>query len=132
MSDARLAEIEQALTDATPGPWVVTKWHDRTVMPSGWADDVLAPADRGPFMAAGCSEVADAHLIANAPAWLASLLAEVKRFRAPVTAPARCGVDLGTKPYWMGVDQYDPCPCLLPNGHDGAHVCEHTNMDSES
>jgi hypothetical protein len=25
----------------------------------------------------------------------------------------------------MGVDQYDPCPCLLVLDHDGEHQCKH-------
>lgn len=37
----------------------------------------------------------------------------------------RCEYDLGTRPYWMSPDQYDPCRCLLPDGHDGPHQCTH-------
>lgn len=38
---------------------------------------------------------------------------------------ARCRKPVGTKPWWMGVDQYDQCRCLLPPGHDGECACEH-------
>lgn len=36
---------------------------------------------------------------------------------------ARCGVDAGSRPYWMSPDQYDPCPCALAPGHEGPHRC---------
>jgi hypothetical protein len=38
----------------------------------------------------------------------------------------RCTVDVGSRPSWMSPDQYDPCRCTLPRGHEGAHACEHT------
>jgi hypothetical protein len=41
-----------------------------------------------------------------------------------------CKKDVGTRPYWMGVDQYDACPCLLPKGHDGGCVCKHSPPES--
>lgn len=37
----------------------------------------------------------------------------------------RCLADVGRRPGWMGVDQYDPCPCLLRKDHDGPHECRH-------
>lgn len=40
-------------------------------------------------------------------------------------ATMRCDGTLGSKPWWMSWGQYDPCPCLLPEGHDGPHWCEH-------
>lgn len=40
-------------------------------------------------------------------------------------APA-CGGRVGSKPWWMGSDQYDPCHCLRAEGHDGECQCEHT------
>lgn len=39
--------------------------------------------------------------------------------------PSRCPATLGKRPTWVGVDQYDPCSCRLPNGHDGDHKCSH-------
>lgn len=37
-----------------------------------------------------------------------------------------CGAEVGRRPEWMGVDQYDPCPCVLDKGHDGQpHECCH-------
>lgn len=41
-------------------------------------------------------------------------------------ADLRCVGTVGSKPWWMSHDQYDPCRCILPPGHDGDHVCEHT------
>lgn len=34
-----------------------------------------------------------------------------------------CGRDVGSRPTWMSPDQYDPCPCLLPIGHEAACQC---------
>ena len=42
------------------------------------------------------------------------------------TAPEACPLDAGERPYWMGVDQYDPCKCLLTKGHEPPCVCSHT------
>ena len=43
----------------------------------------------------------------------------------------QCGKAVGTRPWWMGVDQYVPCPCILPKGHEGwEHKCIHT-IDKE-
>lgn len=36
-----------------------------------------------------------------------------------------CGVEVSTRPYWMGVDQYDPCLCVLDKGHGDDHQCSH-------
>lgn len=37
-----------------------------------------------------------------------------------------CGGPVGSPPWWMNKDQFDPCRCLLPRGHDGECQCEHT------
>lgn len=37
----------------------------------------------------------------------------------------KCKQPMGTKPWWMGVDQYDPCPCVLPSNHTEDHECKH-------
>lgn len=43
---------------------------------------------------------------------------------SPEAGPVKqCGCDTGRRPYWMSIDQYDPCPCVLPGGHDGPHEC---------
>ena len=48
----------------------------------------------------------------------------------------RCGGTLGRRPYWMSPDQYDPCRCDLPAGHDpspddpSGHSCEHVRAPS--
>lgn len=47
-------------------------------------------------------------------------------------ADSRCTHDLGRRPSWMSPDQYDPCRCLLPKGHDGEHECSHTRAGAES
>ncbi len=39
--------------------------------------------------------------------------------------PTRCDKPVGSRPSWMGVDQYDPCRCMLARGHLGGCVCEH-------
>jgi hypothetical protein len=48
----------------------------------------------------------------------------------PKPPPTRCEGTLGSRPWWMGVDQYDPCRCDLPFGHDGEHQCKHTRQES--
>ena len=40
-----------------------------------------------------------------------------------------CNKRVGSRPFWMGVDQYDPCYCLLPAGHKDDCKCEHTIKD---
>lgn len=37
--------------------------------------------------------------------------------------PEQCGKPVGSKPWWMGVDQYDPCPCTREPDHDGLCEC---------
>lgn len=49
--------------------------------------------------------------------------------RLYVRMDPRCQGTLGDRPSWMGVDQFDPCRCVLPRDHDGAHACEHTLAD---
>lgn len=39
--------------------------------------------------------------------------------------PLLCGKDAGARPSWMSPDQYDPCQCRLPLGHEGGHQCKH-------
>lgn len=41
----------------------------------------------------------------------------------------RCRGKLGSRPSWMSPDQYDPCRCDQPKGHDGPHQCQHTRAD---
>ena len=38
----------------------------------------------------------------------------------------RCGKPVGSPPYWMSRDQFDPCPCVLEPGHEGICKCDHT------
>lgn len=40
-----------------------------------------------------------------------------------------CNKKVGSKPWWMGSDQYDPCYCLLDKDHDGECKCSHTIGD---
>lgn len=37
----------------------------------------------------------------------------------------KCSGTVGRRPYWMGVDQWDPCLCVLRLNHDGKCRCEH-------
>jgi len=62
----RLAEIEKLANAATEGPWRVTPWHDKGVMPAGWADDSLPIDERGPFAHIAASDLLDAAFIAAA------------------------------------------------------------------
>lgn len=48
-----------------------------------------------------------------------------------IEAPT-CGRDLGSRPSWMSPDQYDPCPCVLPEGHDGDCACSCKATDDAS
>lgn len=36
-----------------------------------------------------------------------------------------CGKDVGSKPWWMSADQFDPCHCKLPKNHADICRCEH-------
>lgn len=47
----------------------------------------------------------------------------------PRCSAGKCAGTLGQRRSWMSPDQYDPCPCLLPFGHGGPHVCEHENIE---
>ncbi len=77
MSDNNRADqIRARLAAATPGPWSVAGWYDKTVITTAWAQDHGDPEFRGPFMSATTTTARDANLIANAPADLAWLLAE--------------------------------------------------------
>jgi hypothetical protein len=53
----------------------------------------------------------------------AEVEAIVRRLR--VRMDPRCKGTLGERPSWMSPDQFDPCRCTLPRGHDGDHECEH-------
>ena len=43
-----------------------------------------------------------------------------------------CGVDVSKRPYWMSPDQYDPCPCVLDQGHEGKHDCGDPAHDQDA
>jgi len=83
-------EIRAALAAATDGPWA--RWADmdgaaemRGLLMVGIADEVIPAGEvlvdtrepDGSSPVAECYTAEDAHLIANAPTWLADLLAEV-------------------------------------------------------
>lgn len=36
-----------------------------------------------------------------------------------------CNKKVGSKPWWMGDYQYDPCYCILEPGHAGECACDH-------
>jgi hypothetical protein len=78
MTEEQLAEIEAALAVARPGPWrrqVAACQHED--------QDEHSAIKGGGYLVVDCVEdVADADLIAQAPAWLAALVAEVRRHKA--------------------------------------------------
>ena len=43
---------------------------------------------------------------------------------------ALCDKKVGSRPWWMGVDQYGPCYCIRLKGHDGDCWCAHTKPDN--
>lgn len=47
----------------------------------------------------------------------------------PEKRTERCTVDVGSRPYWMSPDQYDPCRCKRPAGHELPHACDHENAE---
>lgn len=36
-----------------------------------------------------------------------------------------CGGERRSRTDWMGSDQYETCPCVLPKEHAGPHACDH-------
>lgn len=80
-----LSEIRAALAAATPGPWEA---EGRGVGQCGepWGDVVSTRVDCMAYCYGGTGSAiespADAHLIANAPAWLAELVARVEAAEA--------------------------------------------------
>lgn len=52
-------------------------------------------------------------------------LAEVTPLSEESEPEPACGLDVGQRPYWMGIDQYDPCPCVRKRGHLLEHECVH-------
>ena len=74
----RLTEITALADAATDGPWRVTPWHDKGVMPAGWADDSLPIDERGPFAHIAASDLLDAAFIAAARAVVPELVAALR------------------------------------------------------
>jgi hypothetical protein len=74
-----LEAIRQRADAATPGPWAIASWHDRTILPKSWADDTAGPKDRGPFMCISTSHDTDAQFVAHAREDISFLLAELDR-----------------------------------------------------
>ena len=77
-------DIRAALEAATPGPWVVHEDDFDIVVVSAEDDhwpNSFCPIARGMVQGEDDGE-SDAHLIANAPTWLAELLAEVDALTA--------------------------------------------------
>ena len=77
------ADIRAALAAATPGPLVAFRANPRTDDPDrrewiGVTREIATDYDPDVFSSRNCSK-ADAELYANAPTWLADLLAEVDR-----------------------------------------------------
>lgn len=74
MPDDLLATVREALAAATPGPW-----RDVPMGSEGSVVLVGGNTARTSRRVARAGEYADAHLIANAPTWLAALVAEVEK-----------------------------------------------------
>lgn len=73
------AEIREALDAATPGPWAGEQQECVELYGDPWAMQLDSDGDgERPFV---FGSKHDAHLIANAPTWLAELLAENTRLR---------------------------------------------------
>ena len=73
------------------------------------------------------------NLVVRHPASYVATFADMARAVLALPAPTADPVDfcrkgVGTRPSWMGVDQYDSdrCRCILPTGHDEPCACEHT------
>lgn len=76
-----LQPIKEALNNATPGPWVADGQElDETYSGSLY---LYSPAANEPVLSTSLM-LEDAILIANAPTWLAQLVAEVERLRGLV------------------------------------------------
>ena len=43
---------------------------------------------------------------------------------------AACPLPVGSRPYWMSEDQWDPCACILLKDHDGPCECSHTTKEN--
>ena len=83
-----LEDIRAALAAATPGPLVAFRANPRTDDPDrrewiGVTRDIATDYDPDVFSSRNCPPV-DAELYANAPTWLAELLAEVDRLTSAV------------------------------------------------
>lgn len=37
----------------------------------------------------------------------------------------KCNKRVNSRPWWMGVDQFDPCFCVLDKNHEGLCICSH-------
>lgn len=41
-----------------------------------------------------------------------------------------CPFPVGSKPYWMSEDQWEPCSCIYLKNHDGPCKCSHLIKES--
>lgn len=78
MTEQEIAEIQDRLAAATPGPWCVTGDY----VASYGREYEIASFGETSVWTARCQRAQEADLIANAPADIAALLTEVKRLRA--------------------------------------------------
>ncbi len=74
MTPEKKAAIREALKAATPGPWKVSDSHGLCVAASAKLAPLVADMSTKDWE----GDRADAHLIANAPTWLAELLEELE------------------------------------------------------
>lgn len=58
----------------------------------------------------------------------------------PIEHVRICNAPVGSRPFWMGPDQYDQCRCILPAGHepvtgdstDSGHACDHSTVEQRA
>jgi hypothetical protein len=98
-----LQPIKEALKAATPGPWLPHEHQDTDEV---FGVEVLSAHNGGTWPVADMQHDeghpdpygqirANAHLIANAPTWLAQLVAEVERLRSEMHWAAESLEELG-------------------------------------
>lgn len=93
-----LESIEAALTAATPGPWEASTSEATMNDRNEWRICQEAPPSRPSHLRAVMSS-ADAHLIANAPAWLAYLVQRVKAAEAYSDIDTQTAVDMANRAF---------------------------------
>jgi hypothetical protein len=94
----QLNEIKEALSKATPGPWTIM--DGRIFGKSNTAIDPLIHE----FAPDAPREARNAHLIANAPQWLASLVSQVEEMQKTLVEIANMRPSICT---WSDEEYYE-------------------------